>query len=88
MSLKMSRQAILELLDSNEPRYRKAKSRKEKGELLAQLAELTGYKSSKNIIRYYSKKKERRARPCHVFCGLVPCVCCRYVFLCRVRFFR
>ena len=58
MSLKMSRQAILELLDSNEARYRKAKSRKEKGELLAQLVELTGYKSSKNIIRYYSKKKE------------------------------
>ena len=67
MSLKMSKQAILELLDSNEARYRKAQSRKAKGALLAQLMELTGYKSSKNIIRYYTKKKrpplpERRGR--------------------------
>ena len=67
MSLKMSKQAILELLDSNEARYRKAQSRKAKGALLAQLMELTGYKSSKNIIRYYAKKKrpplpERRGR--------------------------
>lgn len=67
MSLKMSKQAILELLDSNEVKYRKTQSRKAKGVLLAQLVELTGYKSSKNIIRYYAKKKrpplpEKRGR--------------------------
>lgn len=54
----MSKQAILELLDSNETKYRKTRSRKAKGALLAQLTELTGYKSSKNIIRYYAKKRK------------------------------
>lgn len=58
MALKMSKQAIFELLDSNEVRYRKFQSRKAKGELLAQLLELTGYKSSKNIIRYYAKERK------------------------------
>lgn len=60
MSLKMSKQAILELLDSNETKYRNARSRKVKSELLNQLLELTGYKSSKSIIRYYSRKRKRR----------------------------
>lgn len=54
----MSKQAILELLDSNEARYRKTPTRKAKGALLAQLMELTGYKSSKNIIRYCAKKRK------------------------------
>gem|GEM_PF-2524628 len=45
----MSKQTIIELLDSNAAKYRKAKS-----ELLKQLVELTGYKSSKSIIRFYS----------------------------------
>lgn len=63
----MSKQAILELLDSNEAKCRKTQSRKAKGVLLAQLVELTGYKSSRNIIRYYAKKKrpplpEKRGR--------------------------
>lgn len=58
MALKMSKQAILELLDSNEAKYRKTQSRKAKGVLLAQLMELTGYKSSKNIIRFYAKKRK------------------------------
>ena len=34
MSLKMSKQAIIELLNSNAVKYRKAYSRKAKGELL------------------------------------------------------
>ena len=55
MSLKMSKQATLELLNSNAAKYRKAYSRKAKGELLKQLMELTGYNSSKSIIRYYSR---------------------------------
>ena len=67
ISLKISKQAIPDLLDSNEARYRKAQSRKAKGALLTQLMELTAYKSSENIIRYYTKKKrptllERRGR--------------------------
>lgn len=60
MPLKMSKQAIKELLDSNEARYRKVRCRKEKSELIKQLAELTGYKSTKRIIRHYSKKHKRR----------------------------
>lgn len=60
MSLKMSKQAILELLDSNEAKYRKTQYRKAKSEFLEQLRELTGYKSTKSIIRYYSKKRKRK----------------------------
>lgn len=60
MSLKMSKQATLELLDSNENKYKNARCRKVKTELLMQLAELTGYKSTKSIIRYYSRKRKRR----------------------------
>ena len=60
MSLKMSKQAIIELLDSNAAKYRKAYSRKAKSELLKQLMELTGYKSSKSIIRYYSRARKRK----------------------------
>ena len=60
MSLKMSKQATLELLTSNAAKYRKSHSRKAKGELLKQLIELTGYKSSKSIIRYYSRTRRRR----------------------------
>ena len=60
MSLKMSKQAIIELLNSNAAKYRKAHSRKAKGELLKQLMELSGYKSSKSIIRYYSRRRRRR----------------------------
>lgn len=60
MSLKMSKQAIIELLNSNALKYRKAHSRKAKGELLKQLMELTGYKSSKSIIRYYSRIRKRK----------------------------
>ena len=48
MSLKMSKQATIELLISNAAKYRKAHSRKAKGVLLKQLMELTGYKSSKS----------------------------------------
>ncbi|MBQ4613416.1 MAG: hypothetical protein IJB31_00615 [Akkermansia sp.] len=51
----MSKQAIIELQDSNAAKYRKAHSSKAKGELLKQLVELTGYKSTKNIIRFYSR---------------------------------
>ena len=60
MPLKMSKQAIKELLDSNEAKYRKVRCRKEKSELIKQLTELTGYKSTKSIIRHYSKKHKRR----------------------------
>ena len=60
MSLKMSKQAIIELLNSNALKYRKTLSRKAKGELLTQLMELTGYKSSKSIIRYYSRIRKRK----------------------------
>ena len=60
MSLKMSKQAIIELLNSNAAKYRKAHSRKAKGELLKQLMELSGYKSSKSIIRYFSRRRRRR----------------------------
>lgn len=60
MSLKMSKQAIIELLNSNAAKYRKTHSRKAKGELLKQLMELTGYKSSKSIIRYYSRTRKRK----------------------------
>ena len=60
MSLKMSKQAIIELLTSNALKYRKAHSRKAKGELLKQRMELTGYKSSKSIIRYYSRIRKRK----------------------------
>ena len=60
MSIKMSKQAIIELLNSNALKYRKAHSRKAKGELLKQLMELTGYKSSKSIIRYYSRIRKRK----------------------------
>ena len=60
MSLKMSKQAIIELLNSNTLKYRKAHSRKAKSELLKQLMELTGYKSSKSIIRYYSRIRKRK----------------------------
>ena len=56
----MSKQATLELLNSNAAKYRKAYSRKAKGELLKQLMELTGYKSSKSIIRYYSRTRKRK----------------------------
>ena len=56
----MSKQAIIELLTSNAAKYRKSHSRKAKGELLKQLMELTGYKSSKSIIRYYSRTRRRR----------------------------
>ncbi|MBR2126316.1 MAG: hypothetical protein IJ943_06245, partial [Akkermansia sp.] len=56
----MSKQAIIELLNSNAAKYRKAYSRKAKGELLKQLMELTGYKSSKSIIRYYSRTRKRK----------------------------
>ena len=54
MSLKMSKQATIELLDSNAAKYRKTHSRKAKGELLNQLMGLAGYKSSISIIRYFS----------------------------------
>lgn len=60
MSLKMSKQAILELLDSNEAKYRKTQYRTAKSELLEQLRELTGYKPTKRIIRYYSKKRKHK----------------------------
>lgn len=60
MSLKMRKQAIIELLDSNATKYRKPHSRKSKSELLKQLVELTGYKSSKRIIRYYSRTRKRK----------------------------
>ena len=60
MSLKMSKQAIIELLDSNAAKYRKAHSRKAKGELLKQQMELSGYKSSKSIIRYFSRTRRRK----------------------------
>ena len=60
MSLRMSKQAIIELLNSNAVKYRKTRSRKAKGELLKQLIELTGYKSSKSIIRYYSRTRKRK----------------------------
>ena len=60
MSLRMSKQAIIELLNSNAVKYRKTRSRKAKGELLKQLMELTGYKSSKSIIRYYSRARKRK----------------------------
>ena len=76
MSLKMSKQAIIELLNSNAAKYRKTHSRKAKGELLKQLMELTGYKSPKSIIRYFSrtrryKRVEKRGRlpklqPCDI----------------------
>ena len=56
----MSKQATIELLNSNAVKYRKAYSRKAKGELLKQLMELTGYKSSKSIIRYYSRARKRK----------------------------
>lgn len=60
MSLKMSKQAIIELLNSNAAKYRKTHSRKAKGELLKQLMELTGYKSPKSIIRYFSRTRRRK----------------------------
>ena len=60
MSLKMSKQAIIELLNSNAAKYRKAHSRKAKGELLKQLMELSGYKSPKSIIRYFSRTRRRK----------------------------
>lgn len=60
MSLKMSKQATKELLDSNAAKYRKTHSRKAKGKLLRQLMELTGYKSPKSIIRYYSRTRKRK----------------------------
>ena len=76
MSLKMSKQAIIELLNSNAAKYRKTHSRKAKGGLLKQLMELTGYKSPKSIIRYFSctrrrKRVEKRGRlpklqPCDI----------------------
>ena len=56
----MSKQATIELLNSNAVKYRKTRSRKSKGELLKQLMELTGYKSSKSIIRYYSRARKRK----------------------------
>ena len=60
MSLKMSKQAIIVLLNSNAAKYRKTHSRKAKGELLKQLMELTGYKSPKSIIRYFSRTRRRK----------------------------
>jgi len=60
MSLKMSKQAIIELLNSNAAKYRKTHSRKAKGELLKQLMELTGYKSPKSIIRYFSRTRKHK----------------------------
>ena len=60
MSLKMSKQATIELLISNAAKYRKAHSRKAKGKLLKQLMEPTVYKSSKSIIRYYSSTRKRK----------------------------
>lgn len=60
MSLKMSKQATIELLNSNAAKYRKTHSCKAKSELLSQLMELTGYKSSKSIIRYYSRVRKRK----------------------------
>lgn len=67
MPLKMSKQAIIELLNSNKQEYRNAKSRRAKSRLLLFLMQSTGYKSPKTIIRYYSQKtsghkKERRGR--------------------------
>ncbi len=56
----MSKQAIIELLNSKALKYRKAHSRKAKGELIKQLMELTGYKSAKSIIRYYSRIRKRK----------------------------
>ena len=60
MSLRMSKQAIIELLNSNAVKYRKTRSRKAKGELQKQLMELTGYKSSKSIVRHYSRTRKRK----------------------------
>lgn len=60
MSLRMSKQAIIELLNSNAVKYRKTLSRKAKSVLLSQPMELTGYKSSKSIIRYYSRMRKRK----------------------------
>ena len=60
MSLKMSKQATIELLNSNAAKYRKTHSRKAKGGLLKQLMELTGYKSPKSIIRYFSRTRKRK----------------------------
>ena len=47
----MSKQAIIELLNSKETEYRKSRRRKATSELLAQLKEMTGYISTKTIIR-------------------------------------
>ena len=56
----MSKQAIIELLNSNALKYRKSHSRKAKSEHLKQLMELTGYKSTKSIIRYHSHIRKRK----------------------------
>ena len=74
MSLRMSKQSIIELLNSNAVKYRKTRSRKAKGELLKQLMELTGYKSSKSIIRYYSRaRKHKRVEKSGRLPKLQPC---------------
>lgn len=59
ISLKMSKQAILRLLNSNGTKYKKARCRKAKSALIEQLMELTGYKSTKSIIKHCSQKRKR-----------------------------
>lgn len=56
----MSKQAIIDLLNSNALKYRKPHSRKAKSEPLNQLMELTGYKPSKSITHYYSRIRKRK----------------------------
>ena len=73
MSLKMSKQATLELLTSNAAKYQKSHSRKAKGKLLKQLMELTAYKSSKalfNTIHACEDASEQRREGCYPNCNL------------------
>lgn len=56
----MSKQEIIELLNPNAAKHRKSHSRKAKSEILKQLVEHAGYKSSESIIRYYSRAQKRR----------------------------
>ena len=60
MALNMSKSSITELLSVWRAKYHRTRSRKEKGQIIKTIMELTGYKSAKTIIR---RLNERKAPP-------------------------
>ena len=59
MPLKMSKQSRFELLNGARQVYASKRTRKDKHDFLLEMQQLTGYKSTKTIIRALSSTKEK-----------------------------